>query len=83
MKQQPLRVTPKQYQILTCFAAGLNGDETARKLNIAPSHISNYIRDICQRTGAETKTQLMFWYGKRGAVVEDLRKNNRFHGVTA
>ena len=75
---EPLILSQHQADVLVLYAEGHNAITAGEKLHYSTGTVRGILRDIRRRTGAKNTNQLLYWYGRWGAVVEDCRGNNQY-----
>lgn len=63
--QQQVSLLPQELRVLKLVAEGMKTREIADNLNIDPRTAQNYITNLYQKTGCETRAQLAIWYRQR------------------
>jgi len=53
------RVSPREREIVMLLAAGLSGEQIARRLGLSPETVRTHIRNAMGRLGARTRAHLM------------------------
>lgn len=57
-------ITPKEYEIITLVAEGLNNKEIATKLFLSEGTVRNYLSSILEKLELRDRTQLVVYYYK-------------------
>lgn len=67
VRQRLDRLTPREIQVLTLMAEGLNPDEVARRLGMSPNTLRTHTQNVLTKLGVHSKTEalmLAIRYGK-------------------
>lgn len=71
---EPLKLTKRQIQVVEYLAQGLDDKQIAAQLGIGLPDVRAHRASAVQRAGAASRYQLMFWFGERGAILDDSRR---------
>lgn len=63
--QRQIALLPQEIRVLTLVAEGMKTRDIADNLHIDPRTAQNYITRLYQKTGCETRAQLVIWYRQR------------------
>jgi len=69
MIETVVSITPKQKQIIYLLLEGLKDKQIAYRFGTSPQTVKNQIRDMIERTGAETRIQAIAMTIKNGEVI--------------
>lgn len=61
-------LSPREHEVVELLAAGLTGDQVARRLGITPATVRVHIRNATGKLGASTRTQAVALAVARGEV---------------
>lgn len=62
------RLTPREYQILLCLAAGKSGSLIAEELNIAPLTVRTHVRNLMSKLGVHSRLEAVAFGVKHGLI---------------
>lgn len=62
------RLTPREYQILMCLAAGKSGSAIAEELNIAPLTVRTHVRNLMSKLGVHSRLEAVAFGVKHGLI---------------
>jgi DNA-binding NarL/FixJ family response regulator len=62
------RLTPREYEILICLAAGKSGSTIAEELNIAPLTVRTHVRNLMSKLGVHSRLEAVAFGVKHGLI---------------
>jgi len=62
------RLTPREYEILMCLAAGKSGSTIAEELNIAPLTVRTHVRNLMSKLGVHSRLEAVAFGVKYGLI---------------
>ncbi len=62
------RLTPREYEILECLAAGKSGSTIAEELNIAPLTVRTHVRNLMSKLGVHSRLEAVAFGVKHGLI---------------
>jgi len=62
------RLTPREYEILVCLAAGKSGSTIAEELNIAPLTVRTHVRNLMSKLGVHSRLEAVAFGVKHGLI---------------
>jgi DNA-binding NarL/FixJ family response regulator len=62
------RLTPREYEILLCLAAGKSGSTIAGELNIAPLTVRTHVRNLMSKLGVHSRLEAVAYGVKHGLI---------------
>jgi len=62
------RLTPREYEILVCLAAGKSGSAIAEELNIAPLTVRTHVRNLMSKLGVHSRLEAVAFGVKHGLI---------------
>ncbi|HSB37532.1 MAG TPA: LuxR C-terminal-related transcriptional regulator [Gaiellaceae bacterium] len=65
-------LTPRQHEVLSLLAEGLDTPEIARRLGVAPETARNHIRALLRATGAHSRLEAVLFGFRAGLIGADL-----------
>lgn len=63
-------MTPRQWQVVHLVADGEKNRDIGRMVGLTENMVKNYLREIFDRTGMNTRLELALWYLARGKELE-------------
>ena len=67
-------LTKQQRRLLRHLTEGLSNREIAKKMNLSPNTVKDYLDDIMERTGIHSRTALVAQAARLGIVVSDAER---------
>jgi DNA-binding NarL/FixJ family response regulator len=62
------RLTPREYEILVCLAAGKSGSVIAKELNITPLTVRTHVRNLMSKLGVHSRLEAVAYGVKHGLI---------------
>ncbi|OQX06339.1 MAG: DNA-binding response regulator [Thiothrix lacustris] len=72
LKQPPCSLSPREQEVLTLVAKGLNRNDVARLLGLSTNTVARYIRDVYQKLNISSRAEAAVEACRRGLVNTEL-----------
>ena len=61
-------LSPREIEVLTAIAKGLNNEQIASETGLAPQTVRNYISNIYDKIGVHSRPEAIIWPRERGLI---------------